>query len=133
MAKRRTTKNATKPTGTTSPPTHQDYAEEAEAAQRAEAWPQAGALWRRAADVLRSSARHNQEAFDLHAKYQTAAGECDARVRLDQILEHIAQTKLQIPTLREQKSDSLDFHEVSVWGLKRALQAAYEAGRNDSM
>ncbi len=112
---------------------HQEYAEEAEAAQRAEAWPQAGALWRRAADVLRASARHNQEAFDLHAKYQTAAGQCDARVRLDQILEHIAQTKLQIETLREQKSDSLDFHEISVWGLKRALQAAYEAGRNDSV
>lgn len=112
---------------------HQEYAEEAEAAQRAEAWPQAGALWRRAADVLRASAGHNQEAFDLHAKYQMAAGECDARVRLDQILEHIAQTKLQIETLREQKSDSLDFHEISVWGLKRALQAAYEAGRNDSI
>lgn len=133
MAKRRTKKNATKPAKTTPPPTHEEYAEEAEAAQRAEAWPQAGALWRRAADVLRASARHNQEAFDLYASYQAAAGECDTRVRLDQILEHIAQEKLRIPTLQERRSDGLDFHEVSVWTLKRALQAAYDAGRNDSM
>ena len=53
--------------------THVDYAEEAEAAQRAEAWPQAAALWRRAADALRASAPHTTETFDLHAKYQVAA------------------------------------------------------------
>lgn len=52
--------------------------------------------------------------------------------RLDQILERIAQTDLQIETLRERKSDSLDFHEISVWALKRALKAAYDAGSNDS-
>jgi hypothetical protein len=32
--------------------THLDYAEEAEAAERAEAWRQAAALWRRAAECL---------------------------------------------------------------------------------
>lgn len=120
-------------TRTTRTISHEEYAKEAEAAQRAEAWPQAAALWRRAADTLRASARHDQATFDLHAKYQTAAAQCDARDRLDQILEQIARTKLQIETLRERKSDSLDFHEFSVWALKRALQAAYEAGRNDSM
>ncbi|NLS96668.1 MAG: hypothetical protein GXX96_31415 [Planctomycetaceae bacterium] len=62
-----------------------------------------------------------------------AAAECDGRERIDQILEQIAQAELQIETLRERKSDSLDFHEISVWALKRALRAAYEAGRNDSM
>ena len=36
-------------------PTHAEYAEEAEAAQRAEAWPQAAALWRRARDVVRAT------------------------------------------------------------------------------
>ena len=112
---------------------HGDYAEEAEAAQRAEAWPQAAALWRRAADVLRDNARHDQATFDLHAKYQAAAADCDAREQLDQILERIAQAELRIETLRERKSDSLDFHEISVWGLKRALKAAYDAGRNDSV
>jgi len=112
--------------------THHDYAEEAEAAQRAEAWPQAAALWRRASDVLRASAPHTTDTFDLHAKYQAAADECDRKHRVDQVLEQIAQTKLDIPTLRERKSDGLDFHEVSVWGLKRALAAAYEAGREDA-
>ncbi|GEM_PF-934477 len=112
---------------------HEDYAEEAEAAGRAEAWPQAAALWRLAADSLRAGARHDQATFDLHAKYQMAAAECDGRERIDQILEQIAQAELQIETLRERKSDSLDFHEISVWALKRALRAAYEAGRNDSM
>lgn len=117
----------TKPT-----PTHLDYAEEAEAAQRAEAWPQAAALWRRAAEVLRAGAPHTTETFDVHANYQAEADECDRKNRVDQTLEQIAQAKLDIPTLRAQKSDSLDFHEVSVWGLKRALAAAYEAGREDA-
>ncbi len=47
----------------------------------------------------------------------------------DQRLEAIARTMLDIPTLETRKSDSLDFHEVSVWDLKTALEAAYEAGR----
>ena len=33
-----------------------------------------------------------------------------------------------IETLDERKSDRLDFHEMSVWQLKAALEAAYEAG-----
>jgi hypothetical protein len=40
----------------------------------------------------------------------------------------IAKRHLNIPTLREQKSDRLDFHDVSVWDVKDALQAAYDAG-----
>ena len=97
-----------------------------EAAQRGEAWPQAAALWRRAQEVLRANSPHNTETFDLNAKYEAAATECDRMVRVEEALEQIAQTKLQVPTLREQKADDLDFHEVSVWGLKRALAAAYE-------
>jgi hypothetical protein len=118
-------------TNTNPPLTHEDYAEEAEAAQRAEAWPQAAALWRRAADVLRAAAPHVTETFDLYAKYQAAAEGCDARDRVNTILEDVAKRELQVPTLREQRADRLDFHEVSVWGLKQALLAAYEAGRND--
>ena len=111
--------------------THHDYAEEAEAAERAEAWPQAAALWRRAADDLCASATHTPETFDLHAEYRAAAAVCDEREQVRQTLEKIAKTKLQIPTLRERKSDQLDFHEVSVWALQRALRAAYEAGRQE--
>ena len=111
---------------------HQDYADEAEAAQRGEAWPQAAALWRRAADVLRANAPHTPETFDRYAKYQAAAGECDRQGRIHTTLERIAQTTLTIPTLRERKSDRLDFHEIGTWGLKRALLAAYEAGRDEA-
>src|SRR5664279_1712709 len=43
-------------------------------------------------------------------------------------LTEIADRHLNIPTLKERHSDSLDFHEVSVWGLKNALWYAYQAG-----
>ena len=45
------------------------------------------------------------------------------------LLEKIALDHLFIQTLETQMSDRLDFHEVSVWGVKSALQAAFEAGR----
>jgi len=45
-------------------------------------------------------------------------------------LEEIAKDFLSIDTLRTQNSDSLDFHEVSVWSLKAALEAAYNLGRD---
>ncbi|WP_428548460.1 DUF6900 domain-containing protein [Profundibacter sp.] len=44
------------------------------------------------------------------------------------LLASIAQKPLFIETLEERKSDSLDFHEVSVWGIQAALEAAYAAG-----
>lgn len=42
----------------------------------------------------------------------------------------IARKELRIETLDQQYSDSLDFHDLSVVSIKRALEAAYEAGRN---
>ena len=50
--------------------------------------------------------------------------------KLNQLLEQIAQQHLFIDTLETQSSDRLDFHDVSVWGVKAALQAAYEAVLN---
>ena len=47
---------------------------------------------------------------------------------LDALLTRIAQEHLLIETLETQNSDSLDFHDVSVWGVKEALIAAYQAG-----
>jgi hypothetical protein len=49
---------------------------------------------------------------------------------LNNQLEQIAIEHLFIETLQTRNSDRLDFHEVSVWGVKAALQAAFEAGRN---
>ncbi|WP_301101965.1 hypothetical protein [Propionivibrio sp.] len=48
---------------------------------------------------------------------------------LDQQLQQIALDHLFIETLETRHSDRLDFHEVSVWAVKSALLAAYEAGR----
>ena len=52
-----------------------------------------------------------------------------AAQQLDQLLARIALDHLFIETLATRNSDRLDFHEVSVWGVKSALMAAYEAGR----
>lgn len=47
----------------------------------------------------------------------------------DQQIQQIALDHLFIETLETRHSDRLDFHEVSVWAVKSALLAAYEAGR----
>ncbi len=48
---------------------------------------------------------------------------------LETLLQKIAMDHLFIETLETRNSDRLDFHEVSVWGVKNALMAAYEVGR----
>lgn len=50
----------------------------------------------------------------------------------DQQLLQIARQHLQTTTLETRHSDQLDFQEVSVWGIKSALQAAFEAGRQSA-
>ena len=45
-----------------------------------------------------------------------------------QLIGQIASEYLSIPTLEPRKSDSLDFHQVSVWAVEAALNAAFEAG-----
>ena len=47
---------------------------------------------------------------------------------IELLLESIALDHLFIETLQTRHRDRLDFHDVSVWGVKSALQAAYEAG-----
>jgi hypothetical protein len=47
----------------------------------------------------------------------------------DELFTLIAQCHLNIETLETRKSDGLDFHDVAVWGIKDALDAAFEAGR----
>ena len=47
----------------------------------------------------------------------------------DQQLKTIATDHLFIATLETRNSDRLDFHDVSVWAVKAALQAAFEAGQ----
>lgn len=49
--------------------------------------------------------------------------------QLEQLLQSITDEHLFISTLNTRNSDSLDFHDVSVWGVKAALLAAFEAGQ----
>ncbi len=46
----------------------------------------------------------------------------------EQVIEQIALDHLFIQTLETQNSDRQDFHDVSVWAIKSALEAAYAAG-----
>jgi len=44
-------------------------------------------------------------------------------------IKKIAAKVLGLETLVTRNSDSLDFHELSVWQIKQALEDAYQAGR----
>jgi hypothetical protein len=48
---------------------------------------------------------------------------------LNKLLEQIAKEHLFIETLETQNSDRSDFHDVAVWSIKGALEAAYAAGK----
>ncbi len=47
---------------------------------------------------------------------------------LDTLFETIAREVLDIPTLAKRGRDALDFHELGVVSIKRALHSAYLAG-----
>jgi hypothetical protein len=46
----------------------------------------------------------------------------------DDAIERIALDLLGLETLQTRKSDSLDFHDLAVWDIRDALEAAYSAG-----
>jgi hypothetical protein len=46
----------------------------------------------------------------------------------DKVIRQIASKILGLETLEARNRDSLDFHDLSVWSIKEALEAAFEAG-----
>lgn len=44
------------------------------------------------------------------------------------VLEDIAREYLKVPTLETRSRRSLDLHDIPVWRLRAALEAAYQAG-----
>ncbi|MFM0818922.1 DUF6900 domain-containing protein [Streptococcus suis] len=42
--------------------------------------------------------------------------------KLNALLTEIAKEELLVETLEKRWSDNLDFYDVSVWGIKRALE-----------
>lgn len=67
---------------------------------------------------------------DIEERFLLNVTQSREQVALRKEFEKIAQKHLFIDTLKTQHSDSLDFHDVSVWGVEAALKAAYELGRN---
>jgi hypothetical protein len=59
---------------------------------------------------------------------ETSRGGAPLGKRVDQALADIAKRTLDIGTLETRKSDSLDFHDLAVWNVRAALEAAFEAG-----
>lgn len=49
------------------------------------------------------------------------------------IITDIARTQLGIETLETRNSDSLDFHDCSVFSIKQALLLAYKAGQQNAI
>lgn len=47
---------------------------------------------------------------------------------MKEILAQIAKYHLGIHTLEDQHHDAVDFHDLAVWNIRAALEAAFEAG-----
>jgi len=99
-----------------------DWMDEAESAERAEAWPQAVALWTNAA---------SQCGGEQQQRCRVGIARCEHEVAVDAELASVALRILNISTLTTRKMDSLDFHEVAVWQVLAALRLAHRMGRKD--
>lgn len=53
----------------------------------------------------------------------------DPNAARDAQLLEIAQRQFRIETLETRNWDRLDFHDVSVWAIRAALDEAFDAGR----
>jgi len=52
-----------------------------------------------------------------------------APIKIPAYAAKIAKEILNLETLEPRNSDSLDFHDIGVWDIRKALEAAYDAGR----
>jgi len=52
---------------------------------------------------------------------------------LSRAAEAIAKRYLGLETLETRNSDDLDFHDISVWRLREALEAAIAVGRKERL
>ena len=50
----------------------------------------------------------------------------------DQTLTQIAKKELCLETLETRNNDCQDFHDLAVWEIKAALEAAYKAGQKSA-
>ena len=59
----------------------------------------------------------------------TAKTATPAKSRSEVLLLEIAAKHFHIETLDTRNSDGLDFHDVAVWTIRAALEAAFAAGQ----
>ena len=52
----------------------------------------------------------------------------DPNAQRDALILEIAQRQFRLETLETRNWDRLDFHDVAVWAIRAALEAAYAAG-----
>ena len=64
----------------------------------------------------------------VHSPTPTTTDRGQTMTSQDQLFTQIASQHLGIETLETRRSDSLDFHDLAVWTLREALQAACLAG-----
>jgi len=60
---------------------------------------------------------------------EIAMNEQRRTAKRDNALAEIARDALGVETLETRRSDELDFHDLAVWSIAKALKTAYEAGR----
>ena len=58
-----------------------------------------------------------------------APAEAAATAATQALLQEIAARHLFLETLDTRNADSLDFHDVAVWSIRAALEAAFAAGQ----
>ena len=59
----------------------------------------------------------------------TAKTAATAKVPSEALLLEIAAKHFHLETLETRNSDGLDFHDVAVWSIRTALEAAFAAGQ----
>lgn len=59
----------------------------------------------------------------------TAKTAAPAAAPSEPLLLEIAARHFHLETLETRNSDSLDFHDVAVWSIRAALEAAFAAGQ----
>ena len=52
--------------------------------------------------------------------------------KMNAAIEKIAREILDLETLETRNMDSLDFHDLAVWEIRKALEAAFIAGQKQS-
>jgi hypothetical protein len=82
-----------------------------------------------AIEELASDRRWMRATREFVRRHIRADAQMAAPPTREEEIESIARRILKIGTLETRNSDALDFHDLAVWAIQEALDAAYEAGR----